>query len=157
MKKYLVILILSIITINMSAKGVNSILQKYKSIEGVETFHLNSFMSFFVNLTIPKGEDSFSIKSLSVITMNKNEVGEKKYNDFKDDIDRMISKEKLEILLTVNEDDSKVKILAKSKGEFINEMIILSYEENETALINFIGKIRLSDINESFMEKLPIN
>ena len=157
MKKYLVILILSIITINMSAKGVNSILQKYKSIEGVETFHLNSFMSFFVNLTIPKGEDSFSIKSLSVITMNKNEVGEKKYNDFKDDIDRMISKEKLEILLTVNEDDSKVKILAKSKGEFINEMIILSYEENETALINFIGKIRLSDINESFMEMLPIN
>ena len=105
MKKYLVILILSIITINMSAKGVNSILQKYKSIEGVETFHLNSFMSFFVNLTIPKGEDSFSIKSLSVITMNKNEVREKKYNDFKDDIDRMISKEKLEILLTVNEDD----------------------------------------------------
>ena len=131
--------------------------QEAKSIEGVETFHLNSFMSFFVNLTIPKGEDSFSIKSLSVITMNKNEVGEKKYNDFKDDIDRMISKEKLEILLTVNEDDSKVKILAKSKGEFINEMIILSYEENETALINFIGKIRLSDINESFMEKLPIN
>ena len=92
-----------------------------------------------------------------MITINKNEVEEKKYNDCKDYIDRMISKEKLEILLTGNEDASKVKILAKYKGEFINEMIILSYEENETALINFIGKIRLSDINESFMEKLPIN
>ena len=157
MKKYLAILLFTLITISVSAEGITTIFDKYKSIDGVETFHIGPLTSFLVNLKTDKDDDSFSLTSLSVITLDKSKVTGKDFENFNNEIKKMIKKEKLEILLKMNEDDSSVTIFAKTKNEIINEMIVFTQNDNETSLIGLKGKIKLSEVNKSFVDNLPLN
>ena len=59
-------------------------------------------------------------------------------------------------MVSVNEEGSNVKVYINMKEDYINEMIVLVYEENETTLVNINGKIKMDDVNGNFLSALPM-
>ena len=156
MKKYAAILMLLFVTITISAEAISPVISKYKDEKGVEVVDLDSFMmTMFKPVLKAQGMD-MDINSLSVITLKKNSASEKTINRFKDDVTAALKKKNMQPVVSVNEDDSNVKIYIDTKDDYISNLVVLVYENNETALVNIKGKIKPEDINGNFKSVLSL-
>jgi hypothetical protein len=59
-----------------------------------------------------------------------------------------LSKKGYEQMVNSNDDCEKAQILVKTKGDAITEMLVISIEDNECALVQICGNIRPQDVND---------
>ena len=59
-----------------------------------------------------------------------------------------LSKKCYEQMVNSNDDGEKAQILVKTKGDAITEMLVISIEDNECALVQICGNIRPQDVND---------
>lgn len=59
-----------------------------------------------------------------------------------------LSKKGYEQMVNSNDDGEKAQILVKTKGDAITEMLVISIEDNECALVQICGNIRPQDVND---------
>ena len=59
-----------------------------------------------------------------------------------------LSKKGYEQMVNRNDDGEKAQILVKTKGDAITEMLVISIEDNECALVQICGNIRPQDVND---------
>ena len=59
-----------------------------------------------------------------------------------------LSKKGYEQMVNSNDDGEKAQILVKTKGDAITEMLVISIEDNECALVQICGNIRSQDVND---------
>ena len=61
---------------------------------------------------------------------------------------KALTKKHYEQMVNSNDDGEKAQILVKTKGESITEMLIISIDNDECALVQICGKIRPEDIQK---------
>jgi len=59
-----------------------------------------------------------------------------------------LSKKGYEQMVNSNDDSEKAQILVKTKGDAITEMLVISIEDDECALVQICGNIRPQDVND---------
>ena len=59
-----------------------------------------------------------------------------------------LSKKGYEQMVNSNDDGEKAQILVKTKGDAITEMLVISIEDDECALVQICGNIRPQDVND---------
>ncbi len=62
----------------------------------------------------------------------------------------------MEPFVIVNEEDSKVRIYAEMKDDYIKELLVLVYENDESVIVQLKGKFKPEDIDDNFMENIGI-
>ena len=156
MKKYVAIIMLLFITIAVSAETISPIINKYKNEKGVEVITLDSFMLTMLKPVFKAKGVDVDINALSVVTMGNRSASVNTVNGFKDEVSAILKKNNMQPMVSVNEEGSNVKVYINMKEDYINEMIVLVYEENETTLVNINGKIKMDDVNGNFLSALPM-
>ena len=154
MKKYIAVFLLLLTTIAVSAENMKPIINKYKKQKGVVYVHLNPFLLWMAKPFMKT--NGVELSSLSVLTMEKAGVSEKTFLDFNRVIDKTIRNCTMEPFVIVNEEDSKVRIYAEMKDDYIKELLVLVYENDESVIVQLKGKFKPEDIDDNFMENIGI-
>jgi hypothetical protein len=121
------------------AQTVDQLFAKYANEEGVEHVNVGKLGMIFAGLF---GE-TMGINGVDVLSFEHctPSVREKLNGDI-----HSLNDPGYETLMTVNGNDEQVRMLVKTKGDIIHELVVLATERNEMALVRIRGKINPADI-----------
>jgi hypothetical protein len=146
MKKILLTLgILIAAYTQMTAQTVNDLFKEFKNRQHVECVEVSPAMMGLVKMKSKKEEGGDFIKKISSIKILSIEDDSDLCMEFRNKASKL-QKNGYETLVNSNEDNEKTLILAKTKEDYITEMVILNLEPKECALVQIKGKLKSSDI-----------
>lgn len=143
MKRIIITVVLSIMTICSFAQSSFSELSK---IEGVESVYISKFMLSMTGGKVMEMDIPLSPKKLDgiyIYNAGKENSKEKAHKTAM----KIIKKGKYETLMEANEEDEQAHIYFKKGEKGKNEFVIMSAEPNEFNLIVIIGNITGEDLN----------
>ncbi|MDR0757391.1 MAG: DUF4252 domain-containing protein [Tannerella sp.] len=128
----------------VNAQTVDRIFAEYAKKTGVEHVKIGkvgmAFAGLFVNTMGVNGVD---VLDFSHCTPSVKEELNRMVHSFNDpDYD---------LLMTVKDNGEHVKVLGKTKDGNIREVVVLTADENEVAMVRLTGKIKLSDIIKQYI------
>ncbi len=146
MKKLLFICLIALFPAFLNAQDVVSeLINKYKGNDGITTIEINKNLFNLISINKSKDdEDDFlanNINKIRIITSEENK-DINFYDYIMKSVDHSIYKE----LMLVKDGDEDVKILAKDKGGKISELLIVTNDADESAVISILGDINLKKI-----------
>ncbi len=120
---------------------VSKLINEYKGTEGITTVEINKNL-FNIFSTNDSNDDelnylSNNINSIRIITNEDNKAVINFYDFIMKSIDPKIYKE----LVRVKEGKQDVKILAKDNDGKISELLIITNEDDESAVVSILGNI----------------
>lgn len=141
MKKILFAIAFSLIYCLAQAQSVDAIFRKFKNNQGAE------YIDIPMSAIKDKNElDAIKkIKSIKVLNLKSYTLTEREYLR---DYTKKLSKKNYEILLSVCEDNTDIKILSKKRQDQIKEVFIVCIQPEECTLVHVDGEINMNDINK---------
>ena len=150
MKKFILIAVLIPISVGTFAQDVKAIYNKYSNAKGAETIYISEAM-FQLMQGLPEGVMDIDIdvmpyvKSLKALYIINCEgmMAESLSND----VQRLVSAGKFQLLMEVNSDMDKLKIYIVDDGkDIVTNFVLLAADEADTALIALDGVISKKDL-----------
>lgn len=136
-----------IFTGTVCGQDFNEIYKKYKKQENVTSIRVNKVGCFFASLfTDSDDEGKDFLKKSSNIRILINESGSK--NELINDLQKYIKRNKLEQLMTVQDDEDVVDIYILDKKKTIHELLIIISDKDEQVILHLDGKYPLKMIKE---------
>ena len=132
-------------TIYMSSDELFDTFKEYDKADDIE---INSFMLGLAKMAAPREERAFlnKIKSMRIIDLTPcSEADRERFVKLISTIELTSFEPAVDECSDENEND-RVRIYIKIKGENVTEMIIASWDEKECQLLQFKGKLSISDI-----------
>jgi hypothetical protein len=128
------------------AQTVDRLFAKYANEEGVEHVNVGKIGMIFAGLF----GDRMGVNGVDVLSFEHctPSVREKLNRAI-----RSLNDPGYETLLTANENDEYIRILVKTTGDAIRELVVLTTEKNDVALIRIRGKINPADIERVMKNK----
>ena len=129
---------------------MDKIFEKYNGEKGFTTVNISKEMfQLFSNINAGSTKDS---EEFSNVVNKLNGLRILSYSDdsdfaFYNDIMQNISKSEYKEIMTVKDESSDVKFLAKKKGNNFCELIMIAKDSSETTLLYFTGNIDLKSIS----------
>lgn len=146
MKKILLTLgILTAAFTQMTAQTVNDLFKEFKNRQHVEYVEVSPAIMGFVKMKAKKEEGGDIMKKIKSINILNIEDDPELCMEFRSKATKL-QKNGYETLVSSNESNEKTLILAKTKEDYITEMVILNMEPKECALVQIKGKFKSSDI-----------
>jgi hypothetical protein len=142
MKKVIFICLMALVPSILDAQDiVSKLINEYKGTEGITTVEINKNL-FNIFSTNDSNDDelnylSNNINSIRIITNEDNKAVINFYDFIMKSIDPKIYKE----LVRVKEGKQDVKILAKDNDGKISELLIITNEDDESAVVSILGNI----------------
>lgn len=158
MKKITMIAMLLILTAGLSwaqSKDFNDICQRYKSLEGVETFKMRGFGCFIASLFVGGEESSVgtlvrSCSSCQLLVCDG--TGSKQlYKDIKS----YLHTNNLEELMNIKERGEQVKIYVKEQSGIIRQLFLAVMDGQEMVFLLLKGKFS-QELLQEVMENVEI-
>jgi hypothetical protein len=141
-KKVILIFTLILSTYSCMAQSVGDLFYDFSHVDNVERVNLNPVIMTLVRPFINTAEfNGIRVKAVQVMDLSecnpeiKREFS-RRVMEVEDDI--------YETLVQVNEGDETVKVLAKTEGEYIKELVVLT-TGNDAAYIRLRGKFSIAD------------
>ncbi len=149
---YIIIFIFLIVPViaNAQSREIDKIFGKYSGKEGITTVVINEDMFRLASDLFEEGTEKSvveGIKGLRILEY-KYEKDMRPAKSFYDEIVSTIPLHHFQELLNVEQENEKVKIVIKKQGERINELLLLSYENDNVILINIFGDLDLEKVLE---------
>ena len=161
MKRITLIGILSLVlliagTSLYAQNGVERFYQKYEKNGELLTVNLSgSLLGMILSSDDEKGKEQIkNLASLRIISTedHKSRISRADINRLKSDI----RKEQFEDLMVVRDGSTRVNFMAKEKGDYITDLVMLVDEDDNFTMVSFQGKINLSQLGKA-CEDLEIN
>ncbi len=147
MKKIIYIFTFILISLSLSAQGVDRLMSDYSKLPHVENVNLRKFLFSIIKSVIPKDKESSNIlnkiSSIQVIDLSDCSPPDKKR--FAESVENL-KETKYELLMKVKDEEDNVLIYSKSKKNKIREFVIICCEDKEPAIIKLKGKFSLDDL-----------
>ena len=150
MKKYLLVLILGLVSINASADDLEDILGVEADVKITLGPGMLGLANFF---TKDEPEAQAVLSGLSDLSINvyelTNKVDEDDLNDWMGNTLRKLKRSGVEEIVKVSDGDERVHILAKVDGSFLSDLSILVYEPgDEFVYIKMDGDIDVANLHD---------
>jgi hypothetical protein len=132
-------------TIYMSS---DELFDTFKDCDQADDIEVNSFMLGLAKMAAPREERAFlnKIKSMRIIDLTPcSEADRERFVKLISTIELTSFEPAVDECNDENEND-RVRIYIKIKGDNVTEMIIASWDEKECQLLQFKGKLSISDI-----------
>jgi len=126
---------------------IKELMSKYKGEKGITTINISNGLLFLLSCVDNDDELDKMSKNLDGIRIIVDESRGEKVR-FTDELKEYIAKGGYEEMITVNEEDEKVRILIKHNKEKIQEMLILVDSDDENVLVQMTGDFKLSDLGD---------
>lgn len=147
MKKIIYIFTFILISLSVSAQGVDRLITDYSKLPHVENVNIRKFLFSILKSVIPKDKESSNIlnkiSSIHVIDLSNCSPPDKAR--FADSVENL-KENKYELLMKVKDKDDKVLIYSKSKKNKIREFVIICSENKEPTIVQLKGKFSLDDL-----------
>ena len=120
----------------------------FKEYDKADDIEINSFMLGLAKMAAPREERAFlnKIKSMRIIDLTPcSEADRERFVKLISTIELTSFEPAVDECNDENEND-RVRIYIKIKGDNVTEMIIASWDEKECQLLQFKGKLSISDI-----------
>ena len=129
------------------AQNIDAVYNEFKDVKGVESVSVSPFLMKFARLFMDsddknnpliKGTHSVKILDLEECTKDIKKQFTQKVNQ--------LQHNGYEIWLQAKKDGENVKIIAKKEDQIIRELLVLTIDNDDCALVLIKGKIRQEDI-----------
>lgn len=154
MKKIIIFLAIVVLAVqNLSAKSVKSLMNEFRHEKNAEYAHVSPLLMMLARIVASDKDMDESdrmilkkIKSIHTLSLEDctKEVKEKFISETKKLDDEY------EPLLRANTDDEQARIMMKTKGKTIRELIMLSIDGDDCTIAWFKGKLSNDDIQKIF-------
>lgn len=152
MKKIIIFLAIAAMAVqDLSAKSVKSLINEFRHERNAEYAHVSPMLMMLVKIAASDKDTDESdrmilrkIKSIHTLSLEDctKEVKEKFISETKKLDDEY------QLLLTANTDDEQARIMMKTKGKSIRELIILGIDGDDCTIVRFKGKLSNDDIQK---------
>ena len=148
MKKILFTLALMIAAAtSLSAQNVDDLFKEFRDKPNVQFVNIpKALMSVIANKTNSE-ETKERLKNIELVRVLQIENDKKLHDQFAKKV-KELSKKDYEQMVNSNEEGQKAQILVKTNGEVLKEVLIISIEEDECALVQVCGELRPEDLEK---------
>ena len=127
------------------AYAQDNLFEKYSNMDNVTSVYISKSMFQLMPDGVQAGGVDFSdlkgkIDHLQILTSENRAVSKQMQADFEGMV------KGYELLMKVKSDDTRASFFVKQKGERINDMVMLTDEENEFVVIRLVGDFTVQDI-----------
>ncbi len=127
------------------AYAQDNLFEKYSNMDNVTSVYISKSMFQLMPDGVQAGGVDFSdlkgkIDHLQILTSENRAVSKQMQADFEGMV------KGYELLMKVKSDDTRASFFVKQKGERINDMVMLTDEENEFVVIRLAGDFTVQDI-----------
>lgn len=132
-------------SIYISADELFNTIKEYNKADFIE---INSFMMGIAKMAAPREERAFldKLKSMRIIDLEPCSKDDRdRFVEFISTVELSSFEPAVNVCDEENEND-RVRIYIKIKGDYITDMIVANWDEKECQLIQMSGKMALSDI-----------
>lgn len=147
MKKIIYIFTFILISLSLSAQGVDRLMADYSKLPHVENVNLRKFLFSILKSVIPKDKESSNIlhkiSSIRVIDLSACSTSDK--TRFVESVENL-KDTNYELLMKVKDDEDNVLIYSKSKKNKIREFVIICCENKDPVIVKLKGKFSLDDL-----------
>ena len=148
MKKILFTLALMIAAAtSLSAQNVDDLFKEFRDKPNVQFVNIpKALMSTIANKTNSEATKE-RLKNIELVRVLQIENDKKLHDQFAKKV-KELSKKDYEQMVNSNEEGQKAQILVKTDGEVLKEVLIISIEEDECALVQVCGELRPEDLEK---------
>lgn len=148
MKKFFTLFALTLLlATNSMAQTAADIFNEFKDKPNVQFVSLpKTLMSLAANGVEDENKKEL-LKKMDSIVILSIEDDDQLVKQFEKKV-KNLSKKGYEQMVNSNDDGEKAQILVKTKGDAITEMLVISIEDDECALVQICGNIRPQDVND---------
>ena len=146
MKKLLFVFALMLVSTSAFSQTVDNIFNEFKDKPGAQVINLSkSLLSMFTSSNMDEKNKKLleNIDSMQILHIEDNK---KTCKEFIKKAEKM-NTDGYETMANVKEEDETTRILTRSNGDTINDVIILHIENDECTLLQISGKISPDDID----------
>lgn len=148
MKKIIFTLVLMLTAAtNLSAQTVDDIFNAFKDKPNVQFVNIPKALMSMASGAIEDNEKKELLKKMDSLRVLGIEGDEDLAKQFQEKVQKL-SKKGYEQMVNSNEDGEKAQILVKTKDDAITEMLVISIDGNECALVQICGNIRPEDVKK---------
>ena len=147
MKKILFTLALMIAAAtSLSAQNVDDLFKEFRDKPNVQFVNIpKALMSVIANKTNSE-ETKERLKNIELVRVLQIENDKDLLDQFAKKVKKIAKK--YEQMVNSNEEGQKAQILVKTDGEVLKEVLIISIEEDECALVQVCGELRPEDLEK---------
>lgn len=129
------------------AYAQDNLFEKYSNMDNVTSVYISKSMFQLMPDGVQAGGVNFSdlkgkIDHLQILTSENRAVSKQMQADFEGMV------KGYELLMKVKSDDTRASFFVKQKGERINDMVMLTDEEDEFVVIRLVGDFTVQDIQQ---------
>lgn len=148
MKKFLFTLALMIAAAtSLSAQNVDDLFKEFRDKPNVQFVNIpKALMSVIANKTNSEATKE-RLKNIELVRVLQIENDKDLLDQFAKKV-KKIAKKDYEQMVNSNEEGQKAQILVKTNGEVLKEVLIISIEEDECALVQVCGELRPEDLEK---------
>lgn len=148
MKRILILFVFSISVLGSSAQSVEALFRQYKSEKNVEYIHIPRFiMSMAKMLTKAELEEAKALKAISSIrVLSLEECSPIVRQNFQKTLQSFQPSGYMPIIFS-KEADGTNYIYVKEKKGYIRELLILSADKQDGAIVHIKGRIKPEEVN----------
>lgn len=148
MKKIIFTLVLMLTAAtNLSAQTVDDIFNAFKDKPNVQFVNIPKALMSMASGAVEDNEKKELLKKMDSLRVLGIEGDEDLAKQFQEKVQKL-SKKGYEQMVNSNEDGEKAQILVKTKDDAITEMLVISIDGNECALVQICGNIRPEDVKK---------
>jgi len=148
MKKTVLLLAFIIITLGLAAQrnGIDNFFSRYAGLDGYTTVNINGdLLGFFAKFDDDAELNDLSRKIISIRIITSEGGIRHPEVSFASELDGVIRRGGYEELMTVRNPDDDVRIMVKTAGETIKEILVLASGDKET-VIQIKGSFKQNDV-----------
>ncbi|MBQ6652794.1 MAG: DUF4252 domain-containing protein [Prevotella sp.] len=146
MKRQLLLFALLLTSMAGMAQTADDLFREFKDKDGVQFVNIGKEMMDFATGFVKEQETKEVLKKMDFVRVLNIEGNKKTAQAFAKQSEKL-KKGKYEPMVTTN-DDGRTLILTRFEGEDICELLILTVEDDECALVQIGGKISPDDIQK---------
>lgn len=149
MKKKMILTIALTISMvsSVMAQTIDEFFNEFKDKPNVEYLDIPKAMMGLAAGSLKENNRSDLIKKIDSIRILSIENDNQLKTQFEQGV-KALSKEGYEQMVNSNDEGEKAQILVKTKGNTVTEMLVISIDGDECALVHICGKIRPEDIQK---------
>lgn len=149
MKKNMILMLVLLVTTTISAmaQSVDDLFNEFKDKPNVEFVDIPKTMMGLAAGAAKEGKGGDLMKKIDSIRILSIENNSQMKTQFEKKV-KNLSKKGYEQMVNSNDDGEKAQILVKTKGKKVTEMLIISIETDECALVQIKGEISPEDVLE---------
>ena len=153
LKSLMLALVIFPVMLSAQSSSIDKLFEKYSGQDGFTSINISkSMFAFFAKLEGVEDDDFNRMQEVidnldGLKILSCDSKNSKRLEEFRSALNSMLKNNKFEELMVMKENGNEVKFMTRNVGKNIVELLLISSEEEDVAVISFFGIIDLQAIS----------